>query len=119
MRRDPKAYLWDAHEAMDAILEFTTGRSKEEFLQDLMLRSAVERQFEIVGEALNQLGRHDQNVANRIPNLGEVVAFRNILVHGYATIDPDRVWLIIHESLPGLQETISRLLDEEPPGSSN
>ena len=118
MRRDPKAYLWDAHEAMDAILEFTSGRNSEQFKQDLMLRSAVERQFEIVGEALNQLGRHDQNVADRIPNLGEVVAFRNILIHGYATLDPERVWLIIHESLPGLRENISQLL-EEPPHSSD
>ncbi|MCH8832062.1 MAG: DUF86 domain-containing protein, partial [Chloroflexi bacterium] len=50
MRRDPKAYLWDAHEAIDAILEFTSDRSVEDFQQDLMLRSAVERQLEIVGE---------------------------------------------------------------------
>ena len=118
MRRDPKAYLWDAHEAMDAILEFTSGRNKEDFQEDLMLRSAVERQLEIVGEALNQLARRNQDLADRIPDLGQIVAFRNILVHGYATLDPERVGLIIHESLPGLRDTISQLL-EEPPHSSN
>ena len=118
MRRDPKAYLWDAHEAIDAILEFTSDRSVEDFQQDLMLRSAVERQLEIVGEALSQLSRRNQDLASRIPDLGQVVAFRNILVHGYATVDPGRVWLIIHESLPGLQETIDRPLEEAPPSSN-
>ena len=118
MRRDPKAYLWDAHEAIGAILEFALGRNLEDFQQDLMLRSAVKRQFEIVGEALNQLGRHNQDLADRIPNLGQVVAFRNILVHVYATVDPERVWLIVHESLPGLLETLRQLLEEEPPRSS-
>ncbi|MBI2911373.1 MAG: DUF86 domain-containing protein [Chloroflexi bacterium] len=57
MERDPRKYLWDAHEAADAILSFTRGKTMEEFGQDLMLRSAVERQFEIIGEALNQLSR--------------------------------------------------------------
>lgn len=118
MRRDPKAYLWDAHEAMDAILEFTSGGNREDFQHDLMLRSAVERQLEIVGEALNQLARRNQDLADRIPDLGQTVAFRNILVHGYATLDPGRVWLIIHESLQGLQETIDRLLEEAPPSSN-
>ena len=52
MRRDPRAYLWDAREAIDAIAVFTSNRAREDFQQDLMLRSAVERQFEIIGEAL-------------------------------------------------------------------
>ena len=52
MRRDTKAYLWDAREAIDAIALFTRDRTSEDFQQDLMLRSAVERQFEIIGEAL-------------------------------------------------------------------
>jgi uncharacterized protein with HEPN domain len=57
MRRDPQAYLWDAQAAVDRILEFTSGRSLDDYLVDAMLRSAVERQFEIVGEALNQLAK--------------------------------------------------------------
>jgi uncharacterized protein with HEPN domain len=69
MQRDPKAYLWDTREALNNITAFTHGRTREEFLQNLMLRSAVERQFEIVGEALGQLARHNQNLANQIPDL--------------------------------------------------
>lgn len=52
MDRDPRAYLWDARDSADAIAEFVTGRTLNDYLADRMLRSAVERQFEIVGEAL-------------------------------------------------------------------
>ena len=114
MRRDPRAYLWDAREAIEAIEVFTRGRSGEDFRQDLLLRSAVERQFEIVGEALSQLARNDQSVAGQVPDLGQIVAFRNILIHGYATVDSDRVWRVVHESLPGLRDAVNRLLDELP-----
>ena len=55
MDRDPRAYLWDARDSADAIAEFVTGRTLNDYLADRMLRSAVERQFEIVGEALRQL----------------------------------------------------------------
>jgi uncharacterized protein with HEPN domain len=57
MGRDPKVYLWDAKTAADAIADFVAGRTFEQYKSDLLLRSAVERQFEIVGEALNQLSR--------------------------------------------------------------
>ena len=80
-----------------------------------MLRSAVERQFEIVGEALSQLARRDQALASQIPDLRQIVAFRNILVHGYAIIDSDRVWRVVHESLPDLRGAVDRLLREAPP----
>ena len=119
MRRDPKAYLWDARQAIDAIAVFTRDRTIEDFNHDLMLRSAVARQLELVGEALSQLARHDPDLANRIPDLHQIVGFRNILVHGYAIVDPDRVWRTIHESLPGLQETVDRILEEPPPRSNN
>lgn len=110
MRREPKAYLWDAREAIDAIAAFTGGKTQVEFRQDVMLRSAVERQFEIVGEALNQLARRDQALADQIPGLPEIVGFRNILIHGYAIVDTDMVWRAIHESLPPLREAVDRLL---------
>ena len=114
MQRDPKAYLWDAREAIDTIAEFTHGTTREDFLQNVMLRSAVERQFEIVGEALNQLARRDQTLASQIPDLREIVAFRNILIHGYAIVDSKRVWRVIHESLPELRKAVDRLLGEDP-----
>ena len=115
MRREPKAYLWDSREAIDAIAVFTRCATREEFQQDLMLRSAVERQFEIVGEALSQLARRDKALASQIPDLPQIVAFRNILVHGCAIVDSDRVWRVIHESLPDLRKAVDRLLGEDFP----
>jgi uncharacterized protein with HEPN domain len=54
MDRDPRAYLWDATDSADAMAEFVSGRTLDDYLGDRVLRSAVERQFEIVGEALRQ-----------------------------------------------------------------
>ena len=53
MRRDPRAWLWDVHNGAELILAFTQDKSLDDYLCDVMLRSAVERQFEIIGEALN------------------------------------------------------------------
>jgi len=82
MRRDPRALLWDVRRAADSIARYVGQRDREAYLADDMLRSAIERQFEIIGEALNQLARLEPAIANRIPELGNAVAFRNILIHG-------------------------------------
>ncbi|MGH1484538.1 MAG: HepT-like ribonuclease domain-containing protein [Geminicoccales bacterium] len=63
---------------------FTNGITFDDYLDDEMLRAAVERQFEIIGEALNQLSKRDPDRANKIPDLARIVAFRNILIHGSA-----------------------------------
>lgn len=74
------------------IASFTAGKALAEYEGDAMLRSAVERQFEIIGEALAQLARLDQDLAARITEYRRVIAFRNILIHGYADIDHRIVW---------------------------
>jgi uncharacterized protein with HEPN domain len=102
--------LWDAKDAADAIADMTSGKTFEQLIGDIVLRSAVERQFEIVGEALARLARVDESTAQLIPNLPRIIAFRNILVHGYAEIDHARVWLVIEKHLPRLRDTLSELL---------
>ena len=85
----------------------TAGKSFADFDNDLVLRSAVERQFEILGEALNRL---DAALAAQIPDLRQIVAFRNILIHGYASIDRTRVWRAVQDDLPPLRATLDDLL---------
>jgi uncharacterized protein with HEPN domain len=75
-----------------------------------MLRSAVERQFEIIGEALRQLEKAAPDLARELPEISQVIAFRNILIHGYTVIDDRIVWRTVQESLPILRERLSLLL---------
>jgi len=72
----------------------------------------VERQFEIIGEALAQLARLDAALAAKIPELREIIAFRNVLIHGYAAIDRARVWRVVEENLPQLRAALAELLGE-------
>ena len=88
----------------------TAGKTFADFDADLILRSAVERQFEIVGEAFARLSREDPTIAAQIPDLRAIIAFRNILIHGYATIDRARVWRVVEDDLPGLRQTLASLL---------
>jgi uncharacterized protein with HEPN domain len=111
MDRDPRAYVWDARESADAIARFVGGRTLDDYLADPMLRSAVERQFEIIGEALRQLEKTAPDLARELPELAQAIAFRNILIHGYAAIDDRTVWRIVQESLPALRARLATLLD--------
>jgi uncharacterized protein with HEPN domain len=110
LRRDPKALLWDAHRASEAIVAMLSGKTFEQFDADIVLHSAVERQFEIVGEALAQLARANPAIAAQIPQLSDAVAFRKLLIHGYAVIDRRRVWEIVNDDLPSLRVTLSEIL---------
>jgi len=76
-----------------------------------MLRSAVERQFEVIGEAFASLRRADPDLAENIPNLPRIVAFRNVLIHGYATVDDRLVWGVVEGELPRLMAHLTHLLD--------
>jgi uncharacterized protein with HEPN domain len=112
MPPDPRTYLWDAIEAARLLREFSSGKTFANYQRDVMMRSAVERQFEIVGEALNQLSKADAKLAAQIPELGRIVAFRNILIHGYATVDDALVWQVLTEKLPELDRVLRVLLDQ-------
>ena len=79
---------------------FTDGKGLAEYEEDVLLRSAVERQFEIIGEAMNKLAGVDEETARRIGNFQRIIAFRNILIHGYADVDDMLVWSIVDTYLP-------------------
>ena len=79
-------------------------------MSDVLLRSAVERQLEIIGEALNRLSRTDPPVAQRITDTPRIIAFRNVLIHGYSEIDDGVVWDVINTNLPILREEVEALL---------
>lgn len=112
MQRDPRAFLWDVREAAKAIQSFTADLDVKGYVSNAMVQAAVERKFEVIGEALNQLAKLDAAMAARIPDVPQIVAFRNQLIHGYATVNPDTVWNIAQNALPGLLTAVKALLDE-------
>lgn len=115
MDRDARSYLWDIQKAADAIVTFIAGLDGQTFAESELVHSAVERKFEIIGEALGQLAKLDPGLARRIPDVRGIIAFRNILIHGYATVELDRVWQTVELSLPGLRAAVALLLDELGP----
>ncbi len=86
------------------------GKTLDDYLRDLVLRSAVERQFTIIGEALNRLAKSAPDIAIGIPELPQVVAFRNILIHGYEQVIDSTVWSTANEKLPALRARVAALL---------
>lgn len=107
--------LWDARRAAERIARFTAGRSFDDYLNDDMLRAAVERQFEIIGEAFTGLERVDAAVAAQVPDLRQIIGFRNVLIHGYATVNDRTVWDVVTDELPGLVAVLIQLLRATPP----
>jgi uncharacterized protein with HEPN domain len=112
MQLEAKKYLYDIQQAVARIVEFTAGKRLEDYRSSAMLRSAVERQFEIVGEALSQLARRDERAFSRISESRRIVAFRNLLIHGYADVDDRIVWDVIETKLPTLRRQIETLLGD-------
>lgn len=115
MHRDARGFLWDIAQAGEDISAFTAGLDAEAFLESRLVRAAVERQFEIIGEALSQLAKHDPALAERITDFRRAISFRNLLIHGYATVDTYRVWRTVEDVLPGLRAQVGALLEELGP----
>ena len=113
MRIESKKYLYDVARAAKLALGFIAGKSFADYSADPMLRSAVERQLEIVGEALAQLARTDPPAASQIGEYQRIIAFRNILIHGYAEIDHRVVWNVLELKLPVVLRQTSNLLGTE------
>jgi len=86
----PVPNLWDVQQAADAILRFVAGLDESAYTASEVVHSAAERKFEIIGEALGQLSKLDPLLADRIPHRREIIAFRNLLIHGYAGVDHAR-----------------------------
>jgi uncharacterized protein with HEPN domain len=112
MLLEAKKYLYDVQQAASRIAEFTAGKQFADYHNDAMLRAAVERQFEIIGEALAQLARVDEKLTARISEHRRIVAFRNILIHGYADVDARLVWDVVEAKLPVLRQEVESLLAE-------
>ncbi len=108
-----KKLLLDVREAGESILENTAGKSLAEYSRSRLLRRAVEREFEIIGEALKRLAEVDPVTATSISQLRRIIDFRNRIIHGYDTVDDTVVWGVVEQSLPLLIQEVTVLLGAE------
>jgi uncharacterized protein with HEPN domain len=92
-----RKYLFDMAEACELIESFVAGKSFDDYAADALLRSGVERQFEILGEALSRLLQIAPELSNRISDTRRIISFRNRLIHGYASVADEIVWGVIDQ----------------------
>jgi uncharacterized protein with HEPN domain len=111
MRLESKKLLEDVRQATRLIRDFTAGVTFDQYAQSDLIRSGVERQFIIIGEALGRLTRDDATASAALGETKRIIAFRNILVHGYDVMDHRVVWDIIESHLPTLAERVATALE--------
>ena len=88
----------------------SAGKTVDDYRADKQLRRAVERSFEIVGEALSQLRKLDPASAAHFSESRKIIGFRNVLIHGYGAIDDGKTWDIVQRDLPVLRSELKQLL---------
>lgn len=104
--------LEDIREAAAFIRQATQGKTLEEYKADQLLRYAIERCFEIIGEAVGRLTRLDPRMKTRIVDHARIISFRNVLIHGYDLVNHAQVWQVISEYLPALESDVESLLND-------
>ena len=109
MKLETRKLLLDALEASRSIQTHCSGKTFEQYAADRFFRRAVEREFEIIGEAFNRLTRIDPETTDRISELRRIVDFRNRIIHGYDSIDDRVVWGVVERHLPPLLAELERL----------
>lgn len=114
-RPDPRTFLFDIQKACELTAEFTSGMTFPDYAADPKTRSAVERQFEIIGEALSQMLKTFPEMGVHFPEAPDIIAFRNRLIHGYASVSNSVVWGIVEGDLPTLKTQVDSLLAGETP----
>jgi len=113
MREKPKdrGCLLHIKAAIENIGKFLTGRSAEDFLEDLMLYYAIVKNMEIIGEAAYMLTKEFKAI-HPGTNWNDIIKMRHILVHGYYQVDSRVVWITIQKDLPILESQIDQYLHE-------
>ncbi|HOE03467.1 MAG TPA: DUF86 domain-containing protein [Anaerolineaceae bacterium] len=118
--RDP-AYLWDMLEAAQTIMGFMKGLALEQFTADgkeaLIVRLAVERKLEILGEAARRISVSFKQTHPEIP-WSSIIGLRNVISHEYTRVDYDLIYRLIQRQLPALVDMLAPLIPPLPPEDS-
>jgi len=104
--------LADAAQAIDAIERFTADIDLDSYLENELLQAAVERKFEILGEALKKACETEPSLADTIPDLRAIISMRNRIIHAYDAVDQRILWDAIHEDMTQLKQGLDALISE-------
>lgn len=106
-----KKLLLDIKISIDSIEDYLgEGRDFLKYQSDKMLKRAIEREFEIIGEAMNRIDKFDPKI--KISSKRQIIGIRNRVIHGYDNIDDGIIWGTIVRHLPTLKNEINKLLGE-------
>lgn len=110
MDREIKSWLFDILSSIDEIEHFLPQGERvfENYRDDLKTKRAVERNLEIIGEAIKRI--LDKNSTFEISNSKKIIGLRNRIIHGYDVLSDELIWGIIIIDLPGLKSEISKLM---------
>lgn len=116
MPPDPSdaASLHDMIKAAETVIQYVLNKTREEYEREQILRDAVERRIEIIGEAARRLSKTFQDSHPEIP-WRKVMATRHVLAHDYDEVDNNIVWQIATVYVPELLQQISQLVPPPPP----
>jgi uncharacterized protein with HEPN domain len=110
MRPESGKFLVDMLNAVDRIADYTSGKTRDDYLSDRKLRDAVQWNFAVIGEALSQLEKVDPRLAHQINEWRRIISFRNQLIHGYGVIKDEITWDIVERKTPILRSDLQKLL---------
>lgn len=107
-----KTWLYDILGSINEIESYFVDTPKlfEIYQNDLRTKRAVERNIEIIGEAMSRILKEDNQI--EISNSRKIVDVRNRIIHGYDSVSDDVIWGIVIKNLPVLQKEVEVLLDE-------
>ena len=110
-KKEPLFFLKDIENSLDKISKYTKNLEFEQFVADEMLRDAVERNFEIIGEAVKNL---PEDFRNKYPNIPfrQIAGMRDKLIHDYFGVDYEIVWRTIKDKLPEFEREINELISK-------
>lgn len=103
--------LYDIKFAIDEIESFFVGREKrfEQYSTDILLKRAIERDLEIIGEAMNRILKENPDI--EIDNARKIIGLRNQIIHGYDSVSDENIWGIIMVHIPKLKEAVDKLIE--------
>ena len=110
MNNEARKRLRDIADACAAAESFAAGKNFSDYETEDMLRSAVERKLEIIGEAFVKLEVSDPETTEQFPDLRKIVGLRNRIVHGYDNVDEELIWDVVQNRLPALRQQVEALL---------